>query len=343
MEGEEKMQKKKILLIGTGGTIACKQTAAGLAPSFTSKELLSYIPAAAEFCRVDTVQLCNLDSTNIQPEHWSRISRAVEMHYNDYDGFVICHGTDTMAYTAAALSYMIQNSEKPIVVTGAQKPINADSTDARNNLYDSLLYASDDSSHGVVMVFDGKVIAGTRARKERARSYNAFSSINFPCLAVIQEGQLIRYITAEKPAEHVAFHHNMHRKVCVLKFTPGLDADILSWIFNNADGVIFESFGVGGIPEYLLGELEKQMRLQPEKMVVVATQVGREGSDMKKYQVGRQVKQDLKLLETYDMTLEAAFAKTMWILSDPDLPASQRAEAFCRPVNYDMVVPVPKK
>lgn len=330
--------KRKILLIGTGGTIACRKTEEGLAPSFRSEELLSYIPGTSDFCQVDTMQLCNLDSTNIRPEHWAQISRTIEAQYETYDGFVVCHGTDTMAYTAAALSYMIRDSARPVIVTGAQKPISEASTDARVNLRDSLLYAADPDSHGVCIVFDGKVIAGTRGRKERTKSYNAFSSINYPYLAVIQDGHLIRYIPETAPtAGAVRFHHDMDRRVYVLKFTPGLDPSILTWIFENADGVIFESFGVGGIPDYLAEALECQMGRHPEKMVVVATQVVREGSDMTVYQVGRQVKRDLNLLETYDMTLEAALAKTMWILSDPEIPVSCRAEAFYRTVNHDLV------
>ncbi|MBQ8563967.1 MAG: asparaginase [Firmicutes bacterium] len=330
--------KKKILLIGTGGTIACKQTEDGLAPSFTSEELLGYIPEAEKFCEVDAVQICNLDSTNICPQHWSLISHTVEDHYDQYDGFVVCHGTDTLAYTAAALSYMIQDSAKPVVVTGAQKPINAVNTDARVNLFDSLLYASDEGSHGVVLVFDGKVIAGTRAKKERAKSYNAFSSINYPCLAVIQDGRLIRYIPSANPRWRVRFYHNMDSRVYVLKFTPGLDPQILTWIFENADGVVFESFGVGGIPEYLLEKLEELMENHPNRMVIVATQVVHEGSDMMVYQVGKKVKQELNLLETYDMTLEAAVSKAMWILASQHIEIEERKEAFYKPVNHDLTM-----
>ena len=179
--------KKKILMIGTGGTIASKQTEAGLAPGLSSEDILSYIPQVESVCDVDTLQVCNIDSTNVTPEYWKKIAGAIEEHYEEYDGFVICHGTDTLAYTAAALSYMIQNSEKPIVITGAQKPINMDVTDAKTNLLDSFIYASDDASQDVTIVFDGKVIVGTRAKKERAKSYNAFSSINFPYPAVIQD------------------------------------------------------------------------------------------------------------------------------------------------------------
>ena len=160
---------KKILMLGTGGTIASRQTKDGLAPGLTPEDILSYIPAVKNVCEVQTKQVCNLDSTNVTPEHWKMMVKAVEDNYAYYDGFVICHGTDTLAYTAAALSYMIQNSAKPIVVTGAQKPINMDVTDAKTNLLDSFIYAADDDSQGVNLVFDGKVIVGTRARKSMQR------------------------------------------------------------------------------------------------------------------------------------------------------------------------------
>ena len=120
---------KKILMIGTGGTIASTPTEYGLAPGLTPSDILSYIPAVRQVCEVDTIQVCHLDSTNVTPQHWRLMAGTVEEHYEEYDGFVICHGTDTLAYTAAALSYMIRNSSKPIVVTGAQKPIHMDVTD----------------------------------------------------------------------------------------------------------------------------------------------------------------------------------------------------------------------
>lgn len=130
---------KKILMIGTGGTIASKQTEYGLAPGLSPEDILTYISAVAKICEVESIQVCNLDSTNVTPDHWKLLVKTIEENYNEYDGFVICHGTDTLAYTAAALSYMIQNSRKPIVVTGAQKPIEMDVTDAKTNLLDSFI------------------------------------------------------------------------------------------------------------------------------------------------------------------------------------------------------------
>ena len=142
-------------MMGTGGTIASRQTEHGLAPGLKPEDILNYIPAVKEVCEVHTIQVCNLDSTNVTPEHWKMMVKAVQDNYYDYDGFVICHGTDTLAYTAAALSYMIQDSAKPIVITGAQKPINMDVTDAKTNLLDSFIYAADQESQNVNIVFYG--------------------------------------------------------------------------------------------------------------------------------------------------------------------------------------------
>ena len=243
---------KKILMLGTGGTIASKQMGNGLAPAITPEELLSYIPEVKNFCEVDTLQVCNIDSTNMNPEHWKLIVRALEENYDRYDGFVICHGTDTLAYTAAALSYMVQNSRKPIVITGAQKPIDMDVTDAKTNLIDSFRYAADDASQNVNIVFGGKVIIGTRARKERAKSYNAFSSLNFPYPAVIQDGMIVRYLPEVPIQGLVQFSYEMNDKVYVLKLVPGMKPDILHYLFEQYDCLIIESYGVGGIPDSLV-------------------------------------------------------------------------------------------
>lgn len=329
---------KRILMIGTGGTIASKQTEAGLTPGLTAEDVLAYIPEVKDVCKVETLQVMSVDSTNMTPALWKNIVNAIEENYASYDGFVVCHGTDTLAYTAAALSYMIQNSAKPIVITGAQKPISKDVTDAKTNLLDSFIYAADDESQNVSIVFDGKVICGTRAKKDRAKSYNAFSSINFPYLAVIQDGVIIRYIP-EVPVRGIpSFYYEMSDKVTLLKLYPGMKPEVLSYLFENYDIIVIESFGVGGMPHALMetfyGEMEKWK--DSDKLAVMTTQVANEGSNMTVYEVGRQVKQDFHMIEAYDMTLEATLTKLMW-LRGMNYSSKRLREAFYTEINRDIL------
>ena len=330
---------KNILLIATGGTIASKRSDSGLKPLISSEELLSYVPAAKEFCRADALQLMNLDSTNIQPKHWLAMAKAVEEHYDQYDGFVICHGTDTMAYTAAAMSYLVQHSSKPIVITGAQKPIDLDVTDARTNLLDSLRFAASDRAHGVTIVFDGKVIAGTRGKKERSKSYNAFSSINFPYLAVIQDEHILYYIDDKwQDRESVRFYHEMDSQVSLLKLIPSMDSSLLDYMAEHYDAVVIESFGVGGLPSYESGDFYSSIEkwISMGKVIVMTTQVTQEGSNMSVYEVGQKIKNAFGLIESYDMTLEATVTKLMWILGQTKDHDKVR-EMFYETINHDIL------
>ena len=330
---------KQILMIATGGTIASKSSAAGLKPLITSDELLSYVPDARQFCHANTLQLLNIDSTNMQPFHWLKIAAAIEENYETYDGFVICHGTDTMAYTAAALSYLIQNSRKPIVITGAQKPIDLEITDAKTNLMDSLRFASHEQAYGVTLVFDGKVIAGTRAKKERTKSYNAFSSINFPYIATIQDQHVIFYLDDKKLlTKPVHFYNKLNDRVALLKLIPSMEAGVLTYLAGSYDALILEAFGVGGLPSYESGDFHKAIDLWTSagKTVVMATQVTNEGSNMSVYEVGKTIKQEFDLLEAYDMTLEATVTKLMWILGQTSDPREIR-NLFYQTINRDIL------
>ena len=305
---------KKILLIGTGGTIASEMGENGLAPELTSRQLLRYLPDIAKIAQVDCIQLFSLDSTNIQPKHWVRIANAVAERYKEYDGFVISHGTDTMAYTAAALSYLIQRSAKPIVLTGAQKPIGFETTDSKQNLRDAFTVAASDL-RGVMLVFNNKIILGTRARKTRSKSFEAFSSINYPLLGLVREGRIIPYLRPEVQGD-VVFYDRVDPAVSLMKLIPGADCAVAEFLLQRSHGLIIEAFGVGGLPSYKDGDFYETVRagLEAGCTVVLTTQVPSEGSDLGVYHVGHRLKNALGVLEAYDMTTEAVTAKLMWIL-----------------------------
>ena len=328
---------KKILMIATGGTIASQSGVEGMIPQIKAEELLKCVPEVFEFCQPSAIQIYNIDSTNVTPQHWRVLAQTIQDNYDEYDGFVVCHGTDTMSYTAAMISYMVQHSPKPIVFTGSQKPIDKEDTDGRINLRDSFLYAASDMASDVVIVFQGNVIAGTRAKKIRTKSFNAFASVDFPNLAVIRDGRIIQYITPPKQ-EKPEFYLELNEKVGLLTLTPGLKGEILDAYFRIHDAVVLSGYGTGGIPEgEYYGFYEVIERWQKKgKTLVVTTQVQQEGSDMNVYQVGRGLKNRFELLESYSMTYESIITKLMWIL--PQAKISEEVKAlFYKTVNYDLI------
>ena len=280
--------KKKILLIATGGTIASQLGEDGLVPRIKADKMLACVPEILNYCEVDALQPYNIDSTNVTPKHWILLAQTIRENYDKYDGFVICHGTDTMAYTAAMLSYLVQHSPKPIVLTGSQQPIDREDTDGRINLRDSFLYASSDLASDVTIVFQGKIIAGTRAKKGRTKSYDAFFSVDFPSLGIIRDGKIIQYIPAKR-YEQPTFYLDVNEKVALLTLTPGVKGEILDAYFRSHDAVVLSGYGTGGIPEVEeYGFYEVIRRWEDKgKTLVVTTQVQEEGSDMSVYQVGR--------------------------------------------------------
>ncbi len=328
---------KNILMIATGGTIASMNTDAGLLPKLSSKELLESVPEIGQICNVTQIQPFNLDSTNIYSAHWLEIARIVEENYRKYDGFVVTHGTDTMAYTAAALSYLIQDSPKPVVLTGSQKSVSLRDTDARRNLLDAFTYCADEDACGVRVVFDGSVILGTRAKKTRTRSYNAFSSVDFPETAVLRDGKVVWYLKEEKP-QAPRFYHALENSIFVLKMIPGLSADIFDYLSEHCEGLILETFGSGGIPGYDGEAFCARLTefLKKGKTVVVTTQVEREGSALSNYEVGRKLLRCGKVLEARSMTLEAAVAKLMWCLAQTK-DQSRVESLFYKPVERDII------
>ena len=329
--------RKRVLLIGTGGTIASEMTEGGLAPELTTEQLLARIPDIDRICSVDCIQLLNLDSTNMTPAHWLMMARCIRTHYDDYDGFVLTHGTDTMAYTAAALSYLIQGSPKPIILTGAQKPIGFDSTDSKTNLMDAFRCAVEDLP-GVAIVFNSQVILGARAKKTRSKSFQAFSSINYPLLGILRDGVLLRYIRQDCGATPV-FCDRLNDRVALLKLIPGMGREVADFLLERNDGLIIESFGVGGLPESSDFYACVRDAMQAGKTIVLTTQVENEGSDLGVYHVGHKLKNELGVLEAYDMTTEAVVAKLMWILGrTQSRPEIERL--FYTPVAKDILWPV---
>ena len=329
---------KKILMIATGGTIASREGESGLAPAMTGEELAANVPGIQDKCKLSVLQLMNIDSTNMRPIQWIKIRNAIMEHYDSYDGFVILHGTDTMAYTAAALSYLIQDSIKPIVLTGSQKPMGNPYTDAKINIYQSILYAIDDSSYNVSIVFNGKVVAGTRGRKQRTRSFDAFESMNFPMLAIIHDDRIIRHYMQIPPSKNdLKTYDCLDDRVFVLKLTPEVKADIFRLLYNDYDAIIIETYGIGGIPEYD-DSFEKAIFswVASGKTLALTTQVPEEGCDLEIYKVGKKYSEHPGILQAGDMTTEAIVAKLMWILGQTH-NQDEIKELFYKQINYDHI------
>jgi L-asparaginase len=182
--------KKKILLITTGGTIASESSEEGLKPGLTSGDLMTSVNSIAERYDVTTRDLFQLDSSNIQPEEWQLIASCIAESYRHYDGIVITHGTDTMAYTSSVLSFMLWNIPVPVVLTGSQLPVSHPLTDAKDNLFCAFAMAAS-GTPGVFLAFNRKVMRGCRAVKVRTMSFDAFESINCPPVAKVDVGGLI--------------------------------------------------------------------------------------------------------------------------------------------------------
>ena len=309
-----------------------------LTKPFEPKELLACVPELADLCEVSAVQVFNLDSTNVGPAQWQSIVRCIKENYDACDGFVIAHGTDTMAYTAAALSYMVQNSAKPVVLTGSQKSIYNRDTDARNNLYRAFVYAVSDGAWGVQLVFDNKVILGTRARKTRTRSFNAFSSIDYPETAVFRDTRLVTFLRRPTDQPPVRFYERLEPAVFVLRLVPGMRADIIPLLAPHYRALVLESFGVGGLPGGEHGEMFAALRRWCEsgRLAVFTTQVPHEGCDLAVYEVGRAVGELPGVLEARDMTPEAVAVKLMWALGQTE-DRKKAARLFETPIEYDII------
>lgn len=321
---------KKILIIGTGGTIAAVKTPEGLRPAFKTDELISFFPEVLQIAKVEGKMLFSLDSTNIQPHHWSEIALEIQKQYDAYDGFVITHGTDTMQYTASALSFMLQNLSKPVVLTGSVKAI-GEKSDARQNFIDSVIVASSGISE-VCIVFHGKIIKGCKARKitnEATKITNenlgVYSSINHHLL-----GELIGELR-DNHTRKIVFEKGYSKtdKQKGLKVLSGIDpADIFAVriypgirpeIFDRLIDfkcILIEAFGPGNIPFMENSLVEKIDMLTKKGIPVFITSQNPFGEvDMTLYEVGQKAMK-AGAIPCNDMPLETAIVKLMWIMGN---------------------------
>ena len=315
---------KKILMITTGGTIASQATENGLAPTFNADDLMMFMPEIREKTTIQTLTLFSIDSTNMTLELIGKIAEAVYEHYEAYDGFVITHGTDTMAYTSAALVYMLKNLGKPVVLTGSQVVVGALFSDVRKNLSDAFLFARE-GIPGVFVSFDGIIINGSRATKFRSKSRDAFSSINFPVVAEMKLGMakynnLMYHGIYSKTYEidqskKLELNTRFCEDVAVVKLHPGIKPELFDFIKDNYKGVVIESFGVGGIPNQFVKINDKLDELiEANIAVVITTQCVEDGTELGVYAVG-QITSD-QIINAGDMNTEAIVMKLMWALGN---------------------------
>ena len=308
----------RIALLATGGTIACVHSPNGLIPGVSAGELLKHVNGIPNDIEFTSKDVFSLDSSNIQPEEWRVLARAAFDALNECDGVVITHGTDTMAYSAAALSFMLHAPRGPVVFTGSQLPLNHPLTDAATNLREAIEVART-APPGVYVVFNHKIIHGARAVKLRTTSFDAFDSVN---------AQPVGFLDADGAHYRGAFHafddapqllDQLDSRVFLLKLMPGTTPEIFDWIAENGmRGVVLEAFGLGGL-HYIRRNLVDKLKMLSQRGVctLVTTQCMYEKTNFNIYEVGRNVLSD-RVFSAHDMTSEAAVAKLMWALGDPE-------------------------
>lgn len=305
---------KKILIINTGGTFSSQATDEGLAPALKSSAILDSASGISADIELVAEDYCSLDSANIVPEDWISIADRVGGSVNDYDGFVIIHGTDTMAYTASMLSFMLKGIPVPVVLTGSQMPLGMPMSDALMNLHCAVWMAAS-GVPGVYVAFDRKIMLGCRTSKVRTVSFNAFESINYPFAGEVNAYGLQLYTEGRTPSKDFRPHTNYSDRISILKLYPGMDPGVLTYLRDNGiQGVYIEGFGLGGVPflrKDFTAEIKKASDLGMP--ILVGSQCRYEGSDLSVYETGKRIL-ECGGIPVYDMTEEAIVTKLMWCL-----------------------------
>lgn len=304
---------KHILLLTTGGTISSIKSDKGLVPSNVD-HLLKYIGPINDI-KITSKELMILDSTNIQPEEWCVIAKAIFDEQTNYDGIVVTHGTDTMAYTASMISFMIKNPLIPIVFTGSQLPIDNELTDAISNVKIAFKMASS-GYRGIFIAFDREIILANRAVKVRTSSFHAFESINtMPIGKIDSNGLTINKSNLPTYGCETSLNTNINTNVFLLKLTPATDPKIIDLLISfNIKGIVIEAFGQGGI-QFVRRDFTPYLKkaLSLNIPVVVSSQCLYDGVNLNIYEVGKKSLEN-GVITANDMTNEACVTKLMWAL-----------------------------